>query len=322
MHRRPLLATLPALALPFLARGAQAADAMKVAVFNVSSALPFYVAQERGLFAEQGLAVTAVPLQTAPLIVQALVSGDVDAAANLVTLEGANINARRAGTAVYISLNGQNAQYQMEQFIVRPNWQGTTLRDLKGARIVSAPGPANLSAARAVLASVGLKEGTDYTITEQQMGVHVGALAAGTFDAAYTLEPQATIAERQGVARRLEAGVIATHLIGRPGANAWAAGTALPQRLLDAKPDVARRFAAAWAKACQVAREDASARELLVRFMNTSAELAPTIPLVNFRMVRDLSGQDVADFQKFVDLAVAQGVVREKIDVKTFLRAL
>ena len=58
------------------------------------------------------------------------------------------------------------------------------------------------------------------------MGVHVGALAAGTFDAAYTLEPQATIAERQGAARRLEAGVIATHLIGRPGAQAWAAGAA------------------------------------------------------------------------------------------------
>ena len=322
MRRRPLLAALPSLALPFLSRGAQAADAMKVAVFNVSSALPFYVAQERGLFAEQGLAVTAVPLQAAPLIVQALVSGDVDAAANLVTLEGANINARRAGTAVYIGLNGQNAQYRMEQFIVRPNWPGTSLRDLKGARIVSAPGPANLSAARAVLASVGLKEGADYTLTEQQMGVHVGALAAGTFDAAYTLEPQATLAERQGVARRLEAGVIATHLLGRPGANAWAAGTALSQRFLDAKPDVARRFAAAWSRACQVAREDASARELLVRFMNTSAELAPTVPLVNFRMVRDLAEQDIADFQAFVDLAVAQGVVRDRIDVKTFLRAL
>jgi NitT/TauT family transport system substrate-binding protein len=85
---------------------------------------------------------------------------------------------------------------------------------------------------------------------------------------------------------------------------------------------VARRYAAAWARACETIRTDPSVRSLLVQHMNTSAELAPTVPLVNFCMVRDLSAQDIADFQKFVDLAVAQGVVREKIDVKSFLRSL
>jgi NitT/TauT family transport system substrate-binding protein len=320
MNRRALLGA--ALATPFHARGALAADAVKIAVFNVSSALPFYVARERGFFAEAGIAAEAVPLQAAPLIVQAMVSGDVDGASNLVTLEGANINARRANTAVYIQLGGQSERYRMEQFIVRPGFNATSIKDLKGARILSAPGPANMSAARAVLAANGLQEGRDYTLSEQQMGVHVGALAAGTFDAAYTLEPQATIAERQGAARRLEAGVIARYLIGREGAQAWAAGGALTGKFLQEKPEVAARFAGAWAKACATIRSDASVRELLVPFMNTSAELAPTIPLVNFVMVKDLAPQDVADFQKFVDLAVAQGVVRNAIDVKTFLRAL
>lgn len=320
MNRRTLLGV--AAATPFLARSALAADAVRIGVFNVSSALPFYVARERGFFSEAGLAVEAVPLQAAPLIVQAMVSGDLDGASNLVTLEGANINARRANTAVYFALNGQSDRFRMEQFVVRPGWNAATLRDLKGAKILSAPGPANMSAARAVLASVGLQEGRDYTLSEQAMGVHVGALAAGTFDAAYTLEPQATIAERQGAARRLEAGVIATHLIGRPEAQAWAAGAAFTGKFLDARPEVAARFAGAWGKACATIRTDASVRELLVPFMQTSAELAPTIPLVNFTMVRDMAPQEIADFQKFVDLAVAQGVVRGAIDVKLFLRAL
>jgi len=320
MNRRTLLGA--AIATPFLARGAMAADAVKIGVFNVSSALPFYVARERGFFTEAGLAVEAVPLQAAPLIVQAMVAGDLDGASNLVTLEGANINARRANTAVYFALNGQSDRYRMEQFVVRPGWNATSLRDLKGAKILSAPGPANMSAARAVLASVGLQEGRDYTLSEQQMGVHVGALAAGTFDAAYTLEPQATIAERQGAARRLEAGVIATHLIGRPDAQAWAAGAALTGKFLDARPEIAARFAGAWGKACATIKADPSVRDLLVPFMQTSAELAPTIPLVNFAMVKDMTPQEVADFQKFVDLAVAQGVVRGAIDVKSFLRPL
>lgn len=320
IRRRPLL--LAALAAPAIAN-AQGADRVRVAVFNVSSALPYYVAVERGFFAAEGIEASATPLQAAPLIVQAMISGDVEAASNLVTLEGANINSRRAGTAVYIALNGQNARYQMEQFVVRANHPAQSLRDLKGARIMSAPGPANLAAARAVLAAVGLQETRDYTIQEQQMGVHVGALAAGTFDAAYTLEPVATIAERAGAARRLEAGVIATHLLGRTDAQAFTAGAALTGKFLQEKPDAARRFAAAWSKACAlIAAEPASVRPLLVQHMQTSAELAPTVPLVNFRMVRDLTPQDVADFQKFVDLAVTQGVVRNAIQVDSFLRAL
>jgi NitT/TauT family transport system substrate-binding protein len=320
LPRRALLLT--SLTLPAIA-SAQPADRVRVAVFNVSSALPYYVAAERGFFAAEGIEAVATPLQTAPLIVQAMVAGDVEAAANLVTLEGANINARRASTAVYVALNGQNRQYRMEQFMVRAGSAARSIGDLKGARILSAPGPANISAARAVLAANGLQEGRDYTIQEQQMGVHVGALQAGTFDAAYTLEPVATIAERAGAARRLEAGVIATHLLGRAEAQAWAAGAALTGRFLAEKPAVAQRFANAWAKACTLIRQDAGGvRPLLVQHMQTSAELAPTIPLVNFRMVRDMANEEIADFQKFVDLAVQQGVVRDRIEVRSFLRAL
>ena len=320
IRRRPLLLGL--LAAPAVAR-AQDVARVRVAVFNVSSALPYYVAAERGFFADAGIDAVAVPLQAAPLIVQSMVTGDVEAAANLVTLEGANINARRANTAVYVALNGQNAQYRMEQFVVRAGHAAQSVRDLRGARIVSAPGPANISAARAVLAANGLQEGRDYTIQEQQMGVHVGALQAGTFDAAYTLEPVATIAERAGAARRLEAGVIATHLLGRPDSQAWAAGCALTGRFLSDRPQVAQRFAGAWSKACALIRSEPEAvRPLLVRHMQTSAELAPTIPLVNFTMVRDMGDAEVADFQKFVDLAVQQGVVRERIEVRSFLRAL
>ena len=57
---------------------------------------------------------------------------------------------------------------------------------------MSAPGPANLNTAKAILAKVGLKEG-DYTIDQLDMGQHVNAMNAGTFDGGYTLEPQRPI---------------------------------------------------------------------------------------------------------------------------------
>ena len=55
---------------------------------------------------------------------------------------------------------------------------------------MSAPGPANLNTAKAMLAKNGLKEG-DYTIDQLDMGQHINAMTAGTFDGGYTLEPQA-----------------------------------------------------------------------------------------------------------------------------------
>jgi NitT/TauT family transport system substrate-binding protein len=318
--------TLKVLVAGLLACGftatAVAADTVKVGVFAVSSALPYFIAVERGYFKEVDIETQMIPLNSGPLLVQAMVSDQVDAVSNLVTLEGANINARRPGTAMYLSINGQNDQYKMEQFIVKKGSTAKTIKDLKGAKILSAPGPANVSAAKAVLKANGLEEGRDYTIQEQQMGVHVGAIAAGTFDAGYTLEPVATIAQKQGVAQLLEAGVISTHLLGRKDALAFAAGGALTSKFIADRPAVATRYAAAWAKAVKDANSDPKVRDLLVKHMNTSAELAPTVPLVKFVMTKDLRPVDYADFQKFVDLAVESGVIKDKIDVKTFLKAM
>src|SRR4029077_11256731 len=62
-----------------------------------------------------------------------------------------------------------------------------SLADFKGLRLMSAPGPANLNTAKGILAKVGLKDG-DYTIDQLDMGQHINAMKAGTFDGD-TLQP-------------------------------------------------------------------------------------------------------------------------------------
>ena len=37
-------------------------------------------------------------------------------------------------------------------------------------------------------------------------------------------------------------------------------------------------------------------------------------------MIRDLKPQDLADFQNLIDQATAYGLVKEKIDAKSFLK--
>ncbi len=320
MHRRSL--ALGLLAAPFVIGPARAADTVKVATFDAASTLPYFVAVTRGFFADAGIAPQGFPLTTHPLIVQSLVTGDAEACTNLVMLEAANINVRRPNTVLFFSVNGQNAEHRMEQFVVRPGSTAKVLADLKGARIVSAPGPGNMAAARGVLAVVGLKEGADYTLVEQPMGMHVGAMQSGQFDAAYTLEPVATIGERAGAMQRLEAGVIATHMLGRTEAKAFASGAGFSGKVLETRPDVAKRYAEAWGRAVQAIRSDPTTRQVLTSHLNTPAELATIMPLQAFTLVKELTPADRADMQRFVDLAVHQGVVREKIEVDRFLRAL
>jgi NitT/TauT family transport system substrate-binding protein len=230
-----------------------------------------------------------------------------------------NANVKKPGVAMYISVNAQNAKYQMEQFVVRKGYNASSLKDLKGARIMSAPGPANVTMAKAVLAAAGLKEG-DYRIDQLDMGQHINAMTAGTFDAGYTLEPNASVMRRNGVASTLEAGVIAKYILGDPQAHAWVAGCVLSTDFIKGKPDVAKRFTAAWEKAVRLISENPNeARRHLVKNTFTPAEVVDTVPLVKFTMVRELTAKNRAEFQKFIDFSVDAGTISEKVEVSRFL---
>ncbi|MCA0044956.1 ABC transporter substrate-binding protein [Celeribacter litoreus] len=314
--RRKFLSTLSHLGLGLalsttVAFSAAAADKVKVGVFVASSALPYYVGVERGYFADADIEVEPVFIGTHPLIVQAMVSGDIDAASNLVTLEGANINALRPGTMEFIALYGQNSEYVMEQFVVKPDSTAETIADLKGANLFSAPGPANLGAAKASLIASGLGE-DEFAIQEQGMGNHIGAMQSGNFDGGFTLEALASIMVDKGIAKRLETGVIAKYLMKDETAEAYAAGAAISGEMIEERPEVAARFAEAWAKAVKDANEDPSARDLLSG-MKVPENLTATVPLAHFTMVSDMTEEEIAEFQTFIDIGVDLGVVAKPI---------
>ena len=226
--RRTILGAVAAFALGSLPVAAQTPDLVKVGVFPISSSLPYFVAIEKGYFKENNIEVETIKLMGGPPNVAALITGQIDVSAVLVTLEGLNANIKKPGVAMYIAMHSQNEQYKMEQFVVREGLvdKVKTLKDFKGLKLMTAPGPANLNTAKGILAKVGLKEG-EYTIDQLDMGQHVNALKAGTFDGGYTLEPSATIMANIGAGKPLEAGVISKYVLGDPKADAFAAGCAL-----------------------------------------------------------------------------------------------
>src|SRR5215212_3458557 len=305
-----LLSALPAFAQ----------DKVRVGVFPVSSSLPYFVALEKGYFKEQNIEPETVRLIGGPPNVAAMITNQIDAAAVLVTIEGMNANIKKPGVAMYISVNSQNKTYQMEQFVVRKGYPASSLKDLKGAKIMSAPGPANVTMAKAALAAAGLKEG-DYTIDQLDMAQHVNVMQAGTFDAGYTLEPNASTMRKMGIATTIEAGVIAHYVLGDPNANAFVGGGALTSDFVKARPDVAKRFTAAWKRAVQfINNNPQEARKHLAKNTFTPEDVVDTVPMIRYFMADELTGKDKADFQRFIDFSVQTGTLPEKVDITKYLQ--
>jgi NitT/TauT family transport system substrate-binding protein len=298
-----------------------AQDKVKVGVFPTASSVPYFLAIERGFFKEQGLEPETIRLIGGPPNIAAMISNQIEAAIVLVTIEAMNANLKKPGVAMYIGVHSQNKTYQMEQFVVRKGFPAESLKDLKGARIMSAPGPANVVAAKAVLAKVGLKDG-DYTIDQLDMGQHVNVMSSGTFDAGYTLEPQASTMRKLGVARTLEAGVITKYILDDENGNAFAAGCAVTSDFIKNRPDVARRFAAVWKKAIHFVNENPQeARKYLAKNTLTPEDVVDTVPMVRYFTADELTDKHKAEFQKFIDFATSVGTVPEKVDITKYLQA-
>ncbi|MDP2412151.1 MAG: ABC transporter substrate-binding protein [Pseudolabrys sp.] len=319
--RRMLVGALAALAVSALPAAAQ--DKVKVGVFPISSSLPYFVAIDLGYFKELNIEPETIRLMGGPPNVAALMTNQIEVSAVLVTLEGLNAALKKPGVAQYIAMHSQNVEYKMEQFVVREGLldKVKSLKDFKGLKLLSAPGPANLNTAKGILAKAGLKEG-DYTIDQLDMGQHVNAIKAGTFDGGYTLEPSATIMQNIGAGKTLEAGVIAKYVLGDPKADAFAAGCAFSADFIAKRPDVAKRFAQAWAKAIDyINKNPKEARKHLAKNTMTPDNIVDTVPMLGYIMTKDMSAKQLGDLQKFADFGHEIGVVPEKIDVKKYLHA-
>src|SRR6195256_1097893 len=315
---RTIFAVVACLALSIGPASAQ--DKVSVGVFPVSSSLPYFVALERGFFKEQNIEPEMTKLMGGPPNVAAMMTNQIEVSAVLVTLEGLNANVKKPGVAMYISLNSQTKVWKMEQFVVRNGFKAETIADLKGAKLMSAPGPANLNTAKAILAKNGLKEG-DYTIDQLDMGQHVNAMTAGTFDGGYTLEPNASMMIKAGVAHSIEAGVISKYILGDETADAYAAGCAMTSDFIAKRPDVAKRFAAAWGKAIDfINKNPDEARKYLAKDTYTPDNVVDMVSMLGYVMAGDMTPKQIGDLQKLADFGSSIGVVPEKLDVTKVLQ--
>jgi NitT/TauT family transport system substrate-binding protein len=196
-------AALLCFAVPLTSLAADLVE-VKVGTNNVISDAPFFIANEKGYFKEQGIRVTLVPFDAGPKMIAPLGTGQLDAAAGAISAGLFNAAARGILIKVVADKGSTPPGYDYMPILVRKalvdSGKVKTFADLKGLKVAeAAKGGSPGSKLNEALKS----KGVEYKdVQHEYLGYpqHVTALMNGAVDASVTTEPSASQAISRGIA--------------------------------------------------------------------------------------------------------------------------
>jgi NitT/TauT family transport system substrate-binding protein len=318
-RRRTLLkAGAASAALVGLSRKALADDKILIGFWPIASGLPLYVGLERGIFKEAGLQVEGAKFASAQQVAEAMIAGRIHGSAN-GTASAALGLAEITSPNLFkiICSNPSNRSLVLDEFVVPKDSPIKSIAELAGKKVASGPGIQNVTLAKIILEKNGI---ANPQVVELPIGQHVPALAAGQIDAAYTLEPTGTAGRLKGLTRVLEPGVIARYVLGDPDAPWFGGSASVTTAFMKDKPELARRYVAAYAKAVDWVRKNpAESRSHMDGFTAIEEALVKEVPLSGFTLYNEFKPSDIEHFQKFFDVFTERKIFSKRLDVKSLL---
>jgi NitT/TauT family transport system substrate-binding protein len=207
LPKRSAFTVLIMLAVSCLGAAASAEDTVKVGVNGVVSDAAFFIAQEKGYFAKQGIKVELVHFDSGPQMVAPLGTGQIDAAAGASSAGLFNAVARGIGLKVVADKGSAPVGYSYVPIIVRKDLidkgKVKTYADFKGLKVAEAgkggtPSP--------IINEALKRGGLNYDDVQHVYNLgypqQVLALANKAIDVGVTAEPSATQAINKGYAVR------------------------------------------------------------------------------------------------------------------------
>ena len=195
---------LPALAAAIAALPAagRADETVTIGIVGAVSDIVPYLAQKKGFLHDEGLEGKVVNFDSGAKMVAPLGAGQLDVGAGAWSAGLFNAVARGIGIKIVADKATDKAPYDYRVVIVRKALAGTikSFADLKGRKVGAvAKGAADNSSINDAMKSVGLGF-KDVDVQYMGFSAQLVALSNGGIDAAFNTEPDATRAERQGIA--------------------------------------------------------------------------------------------------------------------------
>lgn len=303
-----LVACLIVLWTPYQALGADLKH-VKFAYIQVIDLLPYFIADSKGYFKQEGLNVEPIVLTGGPAVISAVESGSADVGfAGGVSL----MNSRLHGLSLkFFSglLFEQPPDIYPVVFIGREKSGVKDAKDLSGKVVAfnTFGGQCELIA-RVGLAKAGLLYDS-VKITTLPFPQMRAALAIGNIDAACVGDPFLSDMQKANVGSIVMAGMVRTPTAKQEYFNS---GIFASDRWLKANEDTAIRFKRALGRGIEDLESDpAAARQLLTKYMKFSPELASEIKLGGF-----MTDFPISSLQSVIDSAFETGMIPHKMDAR------
>jgi ABC-type nitrate/sulfonate/bicarbonate transport system substrate-binding protein len=254
---------------PVLQQRIEIVKRVRVSAFPNAKALPFYIAQQQGLFARRGIEVELDETEASKAQREGLASGRIQIVQSAID-NGLALLVR--GHDIVIVMGGEGG---MNDFIVQPDIG--SLEDLRGRRlVVDSPDTAYALLARKMLKAAGLEYGVDYEMKPVGNGSHrLAAMLKSTENAGAVLNPPFTAQAKAAGMKSL--GRLVDHI------GPYQAGGAFVHRHWAQENGAAlEAYIAAYVEALRWMRDPAnfSAQEEMLR---TRLKLAPDIASATLR---------------------------------------
>lgn len=321
MQRRQAIKTAAALSATLAAPWvhAQKAEKVRLSWLPIMQTTALYVAVQDRLFERAGIEAELVQFQNPNQIIDSLVANQADAgapgaAAGITMLA----ESRYPGTFKVFGLQGGGIRVNRvnDGLIVKNGSPIKTFKDLRGRSLGHLPGIQWRTISRHMLRANGLDPDKDVRLQEIAVGLQVPSVVAGSIDATLSLEPVGSVAVASGEATRAMVNPCASVI-----ADPFYSGVSvLTTRFIKERPQVARKLVQVLDQATRIANaEFERVRPYFAKYTAIKGDQVRVIEQPYLRAWNEIDDTDVRSYQALVDVFQKEGVLKERMDVRTVL---
>jgi NitT/TauT family transport system substrate-binding protein len=286
---------------------------VRVGYLKTVATLPLYVAETNGLFKKYGLNLQELEFPDSNALQEAVLRGDIDVGVVFATMVAYSTWKPNSPDSFRIIQVYSITKTRYTEAILTPtDSQIQNIKDLEGKRIGAFPG----IFVKTVLQKIAAQNGfsiPDTSYNEIPPAAQLAALKNHQIDALYALEPNITLAVKQGIGK-----VLLTcppcELMEEP---VPVAVTVVSTQFISKNPDATQKVHKVFEDARQfIIKHETDSRKILVSRLSISQDIAMNIHLNTYPLIdNDLAGK----MQEYADLLLSWKLVSQHIDVNSLL---
>lgn len=223
---------------------------IRIGYVPATTALPLYIAEEKGFFKDAGLDAVLVSCQGAVKQMEALLSKNIDAVGFMFTQTALTIEASDPGSLVFLRTDYVNPQQYQLQLVTGKDSRINSIYDLKGKTIAELGGGISGVLIKLILKSAGLTL-KDVSVVSMPLPQMAQAIIAGKVDAALLSDPFTSLALREGSINILKKSLLSDYLLD----PSPVAVVAVRKEYYDQNKDAVKKFLKAYEKSVKYMKQ-------------------------------------------------------------------